>query len=62
MNPRQHPISIHLQRLLSALLPGGFWQAGQHLSKPCPAGLVAIRVTKHDAMRDRAYLRGERKA
>ena len=60
MNPRQHPITTHLQRIFDALLPGGYWHVGQLLASPCPAERVALKATVK-AMRNRDY-RGFSKA
>ena len=61
MNHRQHN-STHLQRLLSALLPGGFWHLGQFLADVCSAERVAIPATRVKAMRKRDINRGHRNA
>lgn len=60
MNPRQHPISTHLERFFSVLLPGGYWHIGQFFAKPCPAGHVAFTAMKPQAMRNRVDYRGNR--
>ena len=62
MNPRQHPISTHLERWISALLPGGTWQVSRLVAAFCPAEPVAIRATKHQAMPYRGFNRDCRKA
>ena len=60
MNPRQL-ITKHLQRLISALLPGGYWHVSQLLASPCPAERVAIKATVQ-AMPNRGDFRGFGKA
>ena len=63
MNTKQH-ISMHRERFIDALLPGGHpnfgrlgsWHLGRLLSRVyaevCQAGWVTVPVTKHQAMRD----------
>lgn len=47
MNHRQHK-STHLQRLISALLPGGFWHIGwlssHFFADTCLAGVFALKA------------------
>lgn len=62
MNPRQHDILMHLQRLFSALLPGGPWYADRFQVEPCPAGRVANSATQNQTLCDRVIERGFRKA
>lgn len=62
MNPRQHPISNHLERILSALLPGGTWHLSQLMAAVCQAERVAISATDVKAKRARGFNRGNRKA
>jgi len=62
MNTRQHSNSKHLQRLFSALLPGGLWLVSRFLAAPRPAELVAIHAMKCPATHNRMNIRGYRKA
>ena len=58
---RQH-ISIHLQRVYRAVLPGGSWHLGEFFAEVCQAEPVAVRVTKRRAMPCRVLMRGDCKA
>lgn len=62
MNPRQHSILTHLQRLFSALLPGGTWQLSRLWAEPCPAERVINHVMQPQTKRARVDYRGYRKA
>lgn len=56
MNSRQHCILTHLERVVDALLPGGYWQADRFQVALCPAGLIAYRAMKCPAMRNRVFI------
>ncbi len=63
MNPRQHSILTHLQRIVDALLPGGTWHLSRLSAAVCPAERVASRATDVKAMRKhRGQFRGSRTA
>lgn len=66
MNPRQ-PISTHLGRFCSVLLPGGYWHLGRLIesrvfAEPCPAGFVAVNAMKTQAMWKHVFVRDLRNA
>lgn len=52
MNTPQH-ISMHVERLIGAVLLGGLWHADRFQVALCPAGLVAAKAMKRPALRNR---------